>query len=300
MQIDRQRAWRQSIDAVQRDLDEAARWLELDNGRLVMYHRLLREYREGERSNEHFLAYHEASEILAIYYLWKTTADRFANLQEKIKFVFRKGTILSDNESAEACSNRPRNDGFVYLLAGKLVHALRIQLLWVDGCRDDRERHDLPNGFKGDILLKMGGALIQVECKRPMSATSLEENVETAIRQISRSEMPGTGGVISVDVSKLIEQRGSYLEARSLDDAANYLTNEVERVIRPLRSAYQHSTILGFLGFASIPVVATAKSTILRGDGKPYEIENLRTTAATWVIATNPASSQSETFVSFP
>jgi len=66
-------------------------------------------------------------EILNIFYAWMTAADNFSGLQRKIEFVFKKGMTLAEDEKVTANSNRPRNDGFVYVVAGKLVHARRCE-----------------------------------------------------------------------------------------------------------------------------------------------------------------------------
>jgi hypothetical protein len=72
--------------------------------------------------------------MLSIFYSWSTTADTFSGLQRKIGYVFTKGTTLAEAEKAIANSNRPGNDGFVYIVAGKLVHASMVQVISVDGC----------------------------------------------------------------------------------------------------------------------------------------------------------------------
>jgi len=153
---------------------------------------------------------------------------------------------------------------------------------------------EIPRAYPGTaaetLFLPFRTKLVQIECKRPMNHGTVEDNIEAAIEQISNSKGQPLG-ITALDVSKRIARPGSYLEASSLDSAINYLTDEVEKILSPIRYKYTHGRLLGFLAFASIPVVATARAMILKSDGTPYEIENLRTTAVAWVIAANPTTS---------
>jgi hypothetical protein len=266
-------------------LIEASQWLGLENGRLVTYKKLLQEHYEGQRSNEHFLAFHQAMEILSIFESWKNHADDFLGLQAKISYVFKKGTILSGDESPN--SNRPRNDGFVYIMAGKLLDGHGVKLLSVDSCLNKNGGQIFKAGNE-DILLSLNGILVRIECKRPMNSSTLAGNVETAYRQIIDSTNTLPFGVIAVDISKLIERPNEYLEASSLDEASKYLTDEVERVLKPFGSQYTDNRLLGLIGFASIPGVTTARSQILKADGTPYEITGMRTAVVSWVTINNP------------
>lgn len=294
MNKDYSRAWRQNITAILERLDKALEWIRLEHGRAATYKILLREYYEGERSNEHFFAYHQAMEILSIFDPWEGAAEDFPGLQDKISFVFKKGTLLSEDESPSANSNRPRNDGFVYILAGKLLHGEGIQIISVDGIGNRLNTTQVSHDDSSDIALVFQEILIRIECKRPMESTTLENNAETAFRQITNPRLPEAFGIIAVDASKLIERPGQYLEASSLDGGSNYLTDELEKILTPLAVRYNHGSILGLIGLASIPLVATAKSKILRSDGAPFEIENLRTSAVSWVAIKNPKSLKSD------
>ena len=58
MDRDFQRAYRQSTSSVLECLEKALQWLGLEHGRVANYKKLLAEYYEGQRSNEHFFAFY--------------------------------------------------------------------------------------------------------------------------------------------------------------------------------------------------------------------------------------------------
>ena len=105
-------------------LQLACEWMDIKKGRALQYSKFIREfYEEDKRSREHILAFNEACEITDIYELWVPFIDNFPGLEQKIKQVFQKGPVLQEDEMPNISSNRPRNDAFVYLLAGKLIKA---------------------------------------------------------------------------------------------------------------------------------------------------------------------------------
>ena len=89
----------------------ALQWLGLEHGRVASYKKLLAEYYEGQRSNEHFFAFYQAMDVLNIVDSWKDTVGDFPGLQDKISVVFKKGPLLPESETASANSKRPRNNG---------------------------------------------------------------------------------------------------------------------------------------------------------------------------------------------
>src|SRR5438094_2239981 len=182
------RAWRHKSAATPYRLKEALQWVGIGHGRAATYEKLVVEYSQGQRSNEHFFAYYEATEILDIFDSWHNRVNDFPGIQDKISFVFKKGTVLSEKENASANSNRPRNDAFVYVLAGKLLHVAETHIISVDGINNtqvelSRTQQDAP----ADIFLSFRENLIRIECKRPMSEAALNENADDAFRQITDS-----------------------------------------------------------------------------------------------------------------
>lgn len=289
MNTDFQRAYRENVNSTLNRLGMALEWLGIGHGRVASYKKLLAEYYEGQRSNEHFFAFHQAMDALSTFESWVDSANNFPGLLHKIAVVFKKGPLLPQSESAASNSNRPRNDGFVYILGGKLHHGRDIKIISIDGTQNSQlSSAEIEMDFPSDIVLQFQGNLLGMECKRPMNSSTLPQNVNDALRQLLASRRTNALGIIAVDISKLIERAGQYLEASSIDAGANYLTDGVAEIITPLTAKYRQEWLLGFIGSASIPLVATARSAILQNNGRPYEITNLRTAAVSWVTVKNP------------
>lgn len=287
MKTDYKRKWKHSVSSLLERLEAALGWIGLEHGRAATYKTLVGEYSEGKRSNEHFFAYHQAMELLSIYDAWEQAAKNFPGLKEKISYVFKKGAILSEDESTS--SNRPRNDGFVYTLAGKVLHGSKVPVVSIDGCRNSQLSTVFPGKvFRNDIVILDGDELIAIECKRPMSETTLCENVAKAFQQITGDE--DSQGIIAVDVTKLIEQPGQYLHASTLDGGADYITDEVAKSLVPVAAQYPQPSLLGLIGYASVPLVSNVQSSILDMYGKPFEVEGFRTAGVAWVAIQNKNS----------
>jgi hypothetical protein len=277
------RKWKHSVAALLARLDEALLWVGLEHGRAATYKKLLIEYYDGQHSNSHFLAHFQAMEILGVYDGWVKEAEFFPGLKDRISFVLKKGTILPEEEGLN--SNRPRNDGFVYMLAAKLFHGPKVPILSVDGFRNTRLIASHPGeSFTSDIVFLYNEDAIRVECKRPMSNATLNDNVDSAFTQIINAN---SSGIIAVDVSKLIEQPGQVLDASTLDDGSSYVTNQIEKLITPLAFQFPQPSLIGMFGYACIPLVSTVQSEILDSHGKPFEFENFGTIAACWVSMQN-------------
>ncbi|MBX9722582.1 MAG: hypothetical protein K2X81_14380 [Candidatus Obscuribacterales bacterium] len=288
MTTDFTRKWKQPLSSLLDRLDVALSWVALEHGRAATYRTLLVEYYEGQRSNAHFFAYFQAMEILSVYDAWVQEAEYFPGLKDKLSFVFKKGTILSEDEGIN--SNRPRNDGFVYILAGKLLHGSRAPILSVDGFRNTKlSTIRAGEVFTSDIVFLDHEEVIRIECKRPMTQETLDENVARAFEQITRSG-EGSSGIIAVDISKLIQQPGHYLDASTLDGGANYVTDQIENLLKPLAGQYPQPTLIGMFGYASLPLVSNAQSMILDSHGKPFESDGFRTAAVGWLAIQNNKS----------
>jgi hypothetical protein len=93
-----------------------------------------------------------------------------------------------------------------------------------------------------------------------------------------------------VDASKLIKKPGEYLEASSLDGSSKFLTDELEKLLKPIAGRYSQEAILSLIGFASVPLVTMAKSRILKNDETPYTLENLSTAAVSYLSIKNSSS----------
>jgi hypothetical protein len=129
---------------------------------------------------------------------------RFPRNSREHSYVFKKGTILRENKIASANSNRPRNNAFVYIIAGKLVRGDGIRLISVDGTRNtEASQGPYEQEPSPDIVLSFQDNLIQIECKRPMSAETLDENAQSAFCQLTKKQ-PSPWGVIAIDASRIM------------------------------------------------------------------------------------------------
>ena len=286
MNDDTIRKWKHSVRALLARLDEALLWVGLEHGRAATYKKLMIECINGQRSNSHWFAFFQAMEILGVYDGWVKEAECFPGLKDRIAFVLKKGAILPEQEGLN--SNRPRNDGFVYMLASKLFHGPKVPILSVDGFRNTRLIDSHPGeSFTSDIVFLNNEDAIRVECKRPMSNATLNDNVDSAFTQIINAN---SSGIIAVDVSKLIEQPGQVLDASTLDHGSDYVTNQIEKLMTPLAFQFPQPSLIGMFGYACIPLVSTVRSEILDSHGRPLELDNFRTIAACWVALRNKNS----------
>jgi hypothetical protein len=127
------RDWSTPTHEVPNKIDVALKWLELTHGRAQEYVKLCSEFSQGARSREHFLAYDEVCSLLDIYYAWKDNVAAFPDIRDRIRLVFKKGPLLSDDENADSATHKPRSTAFEFLLSGKLLHLSNLKVLSVDG-----------------------------------------------------------------------------------------------------------------------------------------------------------------------
>ena len=250
-----------------RSLQKSCEWMSIDRGRAAHYKKLIREFfEEDKRSREHILAYSESCEIIDIHELWEACIKNFLGLERKIKSVFRKGPILREDENPDASTNRPRNDAFVYLLAGKLIRA-GLKVVAVDGviaqginCHKD-----------ADITLDWSGSAIDIQCKRPQSHTALIERVKEANQQLSRTNREGQKGIIAIDCSAFIRPPEHLIEKDSAEDAEKFLASSLGKAIIPTAKMPLRPDILGFLAFARAPaMIQEGHSSIVSPRGNPF------------------------------
>jgi hypothetical protein len=233
-------------------LEAARAWLEINHGRVAQYRQLITDfYEKGVRSPAHFLAVGESWEIVRLFGLWKDRVVAFPGLTEKLRKVFAKGPALREEENLTTASNRPRNDAFVYLVAGTLLSA-GVHVVAVDGtvagnecCRSE-----------ADVTFRWEDLLINVECKRPQSQAGLGKLTKEARGQIEDPSRGGHHGVIALDCSVLVRPRWNLLECDSEKEAVSSresVFDELQGSISPkIRSQFARS-ILGFILFAKVP-----------------------------------------------
>jgi len=260
-------------------LQLACGWMDIRKGRAIQYQHLIKEfYEEDKRSREHILAFNEASEITDIYELWAPFIDNFPGLEQKIKQVFKKGPILKEDERPNTSTNRPRNDAFVYLLAGKFLKA-GIKIIAVDGVPARGYSYN-----DADITFDWQGLSIDIQCKRPQKARSLTKRIKEARQQLKR------GGIIGLECS-FVRPPGYLIQAGSASEAEEILNRFLERDVKGTVAAHLDSDILGFFVFARAPAMTkVGYSNILspRGKNIPYIRRDCISTLLVIVDETSP------------
>ena len=240
---------RQPVTEYLEALEEACNWWQIERGRATEYMHRLEEFGKVEvLSQKHILAYYESVEIVELFILWKSRIHEFPGLEEKIRKACEKGPFLREGETTNASSNRPRNDAFCYLVAGKFL-AAGIPILNVDGifsCRFDGCETN------ADFTFAWKEKLITVECKRPQSERQLLRRAKHARKQIIRS---GRCVVIAIDCSVLRRPAGTVLESSSPTEDAFQLTEWLETTIVPKVQSSLSRQILGMLLFSRIPTM---------------------------------------------
>ena len=239
---------KQTTDAFVQKLKRACHWLNIGQGRTRAYVRLLEEFdRVPRRSREHILAHYESCEIVELLELWENRIHQFPGLKAKLQTACRKGPIVTDDENTSTSSNKPRNDVFVYLMAGKFL-AAGITVGSVDGiCAGPGITEST-----ADISFCWNALDMNVECKRLNSSTQLPRRAKDARDQIVRT---GRCGIISIDCSVIARPAGTLLETESPHRSADEMSQWLENNIVPQLLTRLSPNILGFILFARIPAM---------------------------------------------
>lgn len=246
-------------------LREACEWAEVGQSRAARYCKLVEEFYEGNiRSREHLLALNESGEINDLYELWGTEVERFPGLKEQLTRVFKKGPILTEDEKPASSTNRPRNDAFVYLLAGKLIEA-GVPVLSVDGIPKKEEAYC----GDADVILAWDGVVIEIQCKRPQTESALALRIREACKQLSGIQDRSLKGIVAVDYSAFIRPSEKVLEADSAEQAESFLAKELMKKVDQALFSLLDDKVLGLILFARAPaMVRVRRSPIVSGSGK--------------------------------
>lgn len=245
--------------------------LEIKYGRIVDLKRLLenRNFRFDEQLKQQEFAVNEAWEIVSIYDYWHAHWDNFENLQERITRIFRTGPTHSEFERTDSNTNRPRNDGFAYLLAGKLIIG-GISVISVDGL--PRKGSDYASN--ADIIINLSDKLVRVECKRIFQINNLAQRIKEGCKQIIES---GHEGAVSIDCSRIVRNSWHHLVASDSVNAEKYLFKTVHDLVSPHLDQVDGDKV-GLIAFARVP-------------GRIKEKESTATfSIATWIFFDKPAA----------
>lgn len=203
--------------------------------------------------------------------------------------MFGKGPVLHEDESPDNSSKRPRNDAFVFLLAGKLLKA-GINVVAVDGTVVDC------SGWKSDsdITLCHNRSAIDVQCKRPLTLTQMQKRVREACRQLMKSISGSQTGIVGLDCSAITRPIGTLIEKDSAEDAVNLLSDLMERDIVPNARATLEPNVFGLILFARSPAMTRkGQSTILAANGIPYRRYFRPESVSSSLVVPNPKCAES-------
>ena len=259
-------------------LEAACQWLDISKGRASQYIKLNVEFeRTCARSEEQLLAYFESYDLVELYKVWGTRAGDFPDLKEKLRGVYKKGPVLSDDEKPSANSNRPRNDSFGLLMAGRFL-AAGIPLVEVDGIG----LHGASCDYGSDFTFEFNRKHFSVECKRLQSEDQLEVRAKKARQQIVRT---GRCGIIAIDCSVLFRPKRTVFENSTNRRAESISSAWMEAKIASRIHALQSSDILGFLLFCRIPVMTPIRI-VDKNESRFYR----RDCSTSWLGVINPGN----------
>ena len=239
---------KQATDDFVHNLKRACHWLNIEHGRTRAYVRLLQEFHcVPQRTREHILAYYESCDIVELLELWESRLHQFPGLKAKLQTACRKGPIVTEDEKTSTSSNKPRNDLFVYLMAGKFL-AAGISVDTVDGiCA----AHGITEST-ADFSFHWNTLDMNVECKRIHSPAQLLKRAKDARDQILET---GRSGIITIDCSVIARPSDTLLETESPLQAEREMSRWLEHNIVPQLQTALSPKIVGFILFARIPAM---------------------------------------------
>ena len=241
-------------------LSQACGWLGIERGRAREYETRLKECNEIKTwSPEYTMSYFESYEIVELFKLWNQRVDDFPGLKEKIREACQKGPFLPEHEMPSASSNRPRNDAFAYLVAGKFLSA-GISVVSVDGVASRHFECKTQSDFA--FVWEAKEYPIAVECKRPQSIKKLTRLAKEARDQIDSSQFCG---IIAIDCSVLCRPAGTVYETSSAEGAEAEFSKRLEDHVVPKISVSGSQRILGHMLFARIPAMTALNTVDSRG-----------------------------------
>lgn len=234
------------------DLEDACSWLEIDRGRALQYQANLKRFHEGVTSEEVLLSHYESRDLVEIFLFWRDHVDRFQDLKNKIRPIFEGGQVLSDDEKPDKGKNRPRNDAFPILLAGRFL-SVGIPVLQVEGIGENG------SGVNSiaDFSFSWESSLTHVECKRLSSWKKFDANIRKAMKQIEKSPR---NGVVALDLSKLIRPKGTIATNSSETPIETQCLNWMQRCVVPRIGTEFSPRIFGFILYCRVPAMTPMKS----------------------------------------
>jgi hypothetical protein len=274
-------------------LTAALDWVRIEKGRATVYRKLFDEAFSGdERTRDHMFVYNELMDLVEVYELWKEETDNFPGIRNKIKEVFSNGPILREDERSDNSGNRPRNDAFTILVAGKLIKA-GIPIVAVEGipARTVTDSTGLTELLQSDIVARSNGGYISIECKRPQS----KDKIATRIAE-GRDQLSGREGIIAIDCSAALRPAETILESTTEDEAIEFLNTLVATAAKPIVEREFRKNVMGAIFFMRAPVHTVHKvSPVLSATGEKI-ITYTQYTASSLVSFGNGSSPYGDLF----
>lgn len=234
-------------------LKAALSWSGIEKGRVIKYQTMFSEIIEGkEKTRDHLFAYNELAELIEIYQLWENLILEFPGLKTKIKTAFTGGPLLPEDEQVKNAGNRPRNDSFVLLLAGKL-NRVGLEILGVEGIPRTKKpqvvEQRMLKFLESDIWLNHSNLDIEIECKRPRSLGAIPKRVQKAQKQLN-----GKVGIVAIDCSVSLRPSGMILDASTPEKASNFLSDLLASKVVPIVQNELDSNVIGAILHMRTPV----------------------------------------------
>ncbi|MFZ5805603.1 MAG: hypothetical protein ACOY3I_00130 [Verrucomicrobiota bacterium] len=229
-----------SYEEQDNELNEALSWLSqlginCDSTRLGHYARTSKGIVNYRQSDPEFLnALYEINEIIKIH---KNLKDFPSSLEILKKYKnIRKGPFQALDESSN--SNDGRNLTFELFLISCFVKA----------------GFEMNLNSLSDICFLFRDHEIFIECKRPQTFDSVEENIENACDQLSKRCLSKNSlGILALSIGKCFNQGRKLLNASDNAKLEQSLFSHLERFVKEHRTSSiiqkSSSQIIGLLGF---------------------------------------------------
>lgn len=230
------------------DLEDACCWLSIKLGRTIEYKKRLEAFSTKKTHDEiDLLSYFESSDLVEIYLLWEKSVDYYPGLKNHIRTIFKKGPTLRSDENPNRSTNRPRNNAFPVLLAGRFL-AAGIHVNQVEG------NYQRPSSIasNADFTFLRRGSEFNVECKRPYSMKGLVNLAEEARDQIVLSPR---NGIIALDCSRLIHDQRTVFDNSGRTRAEAFGLNHMEHNVLPSVQDMLCTRVSGILLYCRIPAM---------------------------------------------
>ena len=238
-----------TVNKATEDLELACRWLDISQGRVRKYVKLLKELNIGRKNHEHLMMSFEIFDLLEIYHLWRDQVHNFPGLKSILKNIFKDGPIFAkDEKNDNAKTVHSRNNAFSVIVAGQLLN-MQFEVEQVEGC----PRTNTKTNFTSDCTISFNRRYINIECKRLQSLENWLKRLQKGKRQINRLQETG---VVALDCSvPFLHEKGNVCIAAHGTNPADQFLNWLQSKIYPDGRATLSSSVIGLMLFIRVPTL---------------------------------------------